>query len=227
VSNDVELRNATDDTIADNPSVSNNEITLTASPSTSTVYLDGQVTVRSPNVNTDKDYQFTINASDVEQDAVQTETITVLNDPLSVSSATAFEPTSVDEETEQRYRFNYSFGGVDTGNDTTYSIAVPSEFTIEGSDISVKNASGQELTSSVSQSGNTLELTTGTDTETVYLDGSVNLTSPAVPEGQEQADYDLTVSASDNSRNVDTTETITVNFQGGQPGDPELESAIQ
>jgi PGF-CTERM protein len=230
----VELQNATGDVLNDTQSADSNgrEITLSANADTENVFLDGTIDIRSPSVNSDQRSRFKLNASDADGENNINETIEVINDPLAVSSITSLNPTSdVDEETERQYDFNYTFTGVTTADDTNYTVDVPSEFSIEDSDVAVKNASGDQLTDSVQQSGNELILTTGTNTERVYLDGSVNLTSPAVPEGKEQADYDITLRATEQtlppSRSVETTETVTIDFVGGQAGDPELESAIQ
>ncbi|WP_336024563.1 BGTF surface domain-containing protein [Halobellus salinisoli] len=222
---DVEMKNESGAVLETN-TTAENTIEIASTEPTETMYLAGTVALTSPAVDADTTTYLKINATDDDGEFSVEDELVIENDPLEIDS-TAFEPTEVDQETENRHAFNYSFTGVNRSDDTTYSIDAPAEFTIESYDIVVENASGDELTSTVQESDNTLELTTGSDTERVYLNGSVNLTSPPVPEGSETADYDVTIGASDAGRNTDTTETITVLYEGGQPGDPEFLSATQ
>jgi len=224
---DVEVKNETGTVLSNTTTTPNdNSVELTTTEPTSTLYFDGTVEITAPEVDADTDRTIKINATDGDGQTGTSSTLTVINDPLEVDS-TSFSPTQVDQETETRYTLNTSFTGVNKSDDTTYSIAVPSEFDIEGWDLTVENATGTELTNTVQQSGNTLELTTSSDTERTYLNGTLNLTSPTVPEGSEEATYDLTVGASENGRSDEVTQTITVDYVGGQPGDPEFLSATQ
>lgn len=224
---DVEMKNASG-TVLNTTVRAGDELRVSATPSTETVYLAGTVELTVPNVPSDRDYTLKINASDNDDtNEYLQDTLTVENSPLGVTAIQRFEPRTVDGQTENRHTFNYSFSGVDAGDSTTYAVEIPSEFTIENYDIAVENASGEVLTNSVTESGNTLSLTATSGTSTVYLNGSVNLTSPAVPEGQEQATYDIAFNASEGGRSASTTETVTVQFVGGQPGDPSFLKAVQ
>jgi surface glycoprotein (TIGR04207 family)/PGF-CTERM protein len=229
VGHDIVVKNATGAelgaTVTDDPRTLSFEVNST----TETVYFDGSVTLDSPSVETDQNYTIKFNGTDEDGDVASAqEEITVENVPGTLSIGDGgFSPTEVDQETENRHEFNYSIDGLDTNEDSTFEIDVPSEFTIESHDVVVKNATGSEL-GSLTESDNTLTYTDQLSTESAYLAGSLNLTSPAVPEGQENATYDVAVDVSDDGgRSVSATEGITVEYVGGQPGDPEFLSAIQ
>ncbi|WP_435184826.1 BGTF surface domain-containing protein [Halobellus sp. EA9] len=207
-----------------------NELRVVGNSSTSTVYLAGSVTLTSPSVESDTDYTVDFTGTDDDGDSQSTsETLTVEDvPPLQISSIQAFDPTTVNGSTENTHRFNYSFTGVNTSVATKFEMDVPDEFTIEQENLVLRNASGGEVNSNPSQMGNSLTFREQVSTETAYLTGSIDLTSPAVPEGEESTQYTLSVNGTDpNGKSALTQETLTVEFDGGQPGTPSFESAIQ
>ncbi|WP_136361791.1 DUF7827 domain-containing protein [Halobellus limi] len=196
---------------------------------TTTVYLDGSLTLESPSIDSDQQYNIKFNGTDDDGDTQSlNEEISVQN--FGVTTVSQFDPVDdIPEETENEHTFNYSFTGVNTSDDTEVSLSVPGEFTVEETNFALEDADGNVLNDSVEQSDNSLSLVANAPpTETIYLSGSVNLTSPPVPEGQEEEQYTLDIEASDTQgRSASTSETLTVNYQGGQPGDPEFLSATQ
>ncbi|WP_144904324.1 DUF7827 domain-containing protein [Halobellus captivus] len=214
-----------DATVTDDPRTLSFDVNST----TETVYFDGSVTLENPSVETDEDYILKFNGTDDDGDSASVdETLTVENVPgaFAIGSEEPFDPSTVEQDTENQHTFNYSIRGIDTSEETTFEINVPSELSIESSDVVVKNASGAEL-GSLTESGNTLSYSDTVSTESAYLAGSVNLTSPTVPEGEEEVTYNLTVEVSDPARSQSTDEELTVEYEGGQPGDPEFLSATQ
>ncbi|MFB6091430.1 MAG: BGTF surface domain-containing protein [Haloquadratum sp.] len=226
---DVAVKNGTGAVVNESEVVSGTTITLVANTSTTTAYLNGTVTLTSPGVDTDQSYDVVFEASEpVDGSASTTATIDVADTTLDVSTVSQLDPLTVDEQTERRYTLNYSYTDVDTSGETTVSLSVPGEFTIESEQLVMKNASGGVLNSSATESANQLFLSATPSTSTVYLAGSVNLTSPAVPDGQETKDYTLEINGTDNDGDtVQATETVTVEFTGGKQGSPEFLSAIQ
>ena len=208
----VEMQNASGSVLNTTTEVGD-QLRVTANSSTTTVYLSGSVELTTPAVSSETEYTIKVNATDNDgTTASYDDTLTVTNSDLTISPASgeSFDPTEVDQETENRHTFNYSITGVDPGDTTDYSLTIPSDFSIEGYDIAVENASGEVLTDSVGESGDTLSLSTTSDTSTTYLNGSVNLTSPAVPGGQEQETYTdgVTISASDDSGSETRSESV-------------------
>ena len=74
------------------------------------------------------------------------------------SDVTSITPSSVSENTQQSYSFNYSFTGVNTSGETTLSFSVPGEFDIDSHSVEMQNASGEELNTTV-LAGNELQVT--------------------------------------------------------------------
>ncbi|MFA1612173.1 DUF7827 domain-containing protein [Halobellus rubicundus] len=225
------MKNESGAVLNDSAVIRGNRLRISATPSTETVYLAGTVDITSPAVGSDTQYTIKVNASDNDgTTASYDDTLTVTNSDLQVSSVSgsSFSPTTVDQETEYRHTYNYSVSGVDPSDSTDYSITVSNDFTVESYDLTVKNASGEVLTDSSGQ-GSLPTLTATSGTETVYFNGTVNLTSPAVPEGQEEETYTngVTIDASDDDRDATATEDLTVQFVGGAEGSPRFLSAIQ
>ncbi|SDX99546.1 DUF7827 domain-containing protein [Halobellus clavatus] len=227
----VVLVNETGGTIDDNPTVqSDNNVTLSGSSATSTVYLRGEIDLRSPSVNSDQTYNPEVTASDNDGSAsIQGSGIDILNDPLAVTDGpTEFSPSEGVEETTTQHNFNYTFTGVDTSADTTFSLSVPAEFTIEQENVVLRDADGTVVNSSADIVGDSVEIVDTPNTETVYLAGTVNVTSPAVPEGTEEIQELVKINASDSqTRSTGTSAELRVPYSGGSPGDPEFLSAIQ
>ncbi|MFB6252434.1 MAG: BGTF surface domain-containing protein [Halobellus sp.] len=227
----VVLVNETGGTINNTPTVqSDNNVTLSGNSSTSTVYLRGSIDLSSPSVNSDQTYTPEVTASDNDGSASTVgSSITVENvPPLQVTEENAFQPNTVNGSTENTHRFNYSFTGVNTSVLSKFVIEVPSEFSYESDDVVLRNASGGLVSDTPSRSGTTFTFNEQPSTETVYLTGNVNLTSPAVPSGQESSQYTLNINGTDpNGKSASLSDTITVNYQGGSPGDPEALNAIQ
>ena len=228
--NNVVLVNETGGTIDGNPTVqSDNNVTLSGSSATSTVYLRGEIDLRSPSVNTNQTYNPAVTASDNDGSASVTgSSITVTNSPLAVSAVDQFSNLTVTEETTTQHSFNYTFTDINTSADTTFSLSVPAEFTIEQEDVVLRDAGGASINSSADIASNSVEIVDSPSTGTVYLTGTVDVTSPAVPGGQEILKELIKINASDSqSRSTGTTEDITVEIDGGAPGDPEFLNAIQ
>ena len=207
------------------------EVSVSANPPTNVVYISGMITISTPPLNGDISEDIIISGTDNDGDSASTEvTVTVENDDLTVSSpgsgSGSFSPETVVEETTNRHDFNYTYNGVSVQSKTTFQLSGPSGSTITATDLAVTNASGTVLNRTPDVSGNSLSIVADSSTATAYLNGSINLTSPALPEDQESVTYDITASATD-VQSGSTTDPLTVNFEGGQAGDPELESAIQ
>ena len=210
----------------------NDTIEVTATPGTSTVYLSGGAKITTPSVNKDDDKAVNINGSDNDGDTTgTTATLTVENAPVEVLQTNigtnALDPSRVDEQTNNRHSFNYTFRNISVQSSTTFSVTGPSGSTITSADLAVQNASGENITTSPSISGNKLTISADSSTSTAYLAGSFNLTSPEVPEGQEQKTYNVDINSTDPGGSGSATALLQVDFVGGQAGDPELESAIQ
>ncbi|MGQ4556321.1 DUF7827 domain-containing protein [Halobellus sp. GM3] len=220
------VRNATGSELDATRTDSGDELAFEVNSTTSTVYFNGTVTLTAPSVSSDRDYDVTFTGEDDDSDS-STETVALTVADFSVSTQT-FDPAEVDQETENEHTLNYSITGINTSDNTKFSLTVPSEFDIGTYDIEVKDADGTVLDDSPSESGNTLTMSANPSTETAYLAGSINLTSPAVPEGQEEETYPFTAEASDtNGRSDSVDEDITVRYVGGVAGAPEFESAVQ
>ena len=199
---------------------------------TETVYLSGSIKATNPSVDGDTDGTIEIDGTDNDGDtASERVTVTIQNDDLTVSStgtgSGSFTPDNVVEETTNRHTFNYTYEGVSVQSETTFRLSGPSGSTITDTDLAVTDASGTVLNRTPDVSGNSLSIVADSSTSTAYLNGSINLTSPTLPPDQEQRSYDITASATDSGGSGSTTDPLQVTFEGGQAGDPELESAIQ
>ena len=227
------MENASGSRIADASVNSNNDtIEVTATPGTSTVYLTGGVEITTPSVDSNVDKTVNIDGSDNDGETANTSaTLRIENGPVEVINTNigtnALDPSRVDEQTNNRHSFNYTFKNISVQSSTTFSVTGPSGSTITSADLAVQNASGENISTSPSINGNTLTISADSSTSTAYLAGSFNLTSPAVPEGQEQKTYDVDISSTDPGGSGSATALLNVDFVGGQAGDPELESAIQ
>ncbi|RLM56958.1 PGF-CTERM sorting domain-containing protein [Halobellus sp. Atlit-31R] len=222
----VEMQNASGDVI-DTASVSGDAVEVTATPNTTQVFLAGDVTLTAPDPASDTEYRLKINSTDNDgTSANTTDTLTVDAD-IGISSEAGLNPTAVDESTETQHTFNYSVRGLNTSRDTTFSLSVPNNVTVETEDVAVKDAGGAVVNDSADQSATSVTLVASPSTSTAYLAGSVNLTSPAVPDDREQASFDVTVDADDGEDSASLAETVQVNFSGGAPGDPTFEDAVQ
>ena len=211
----------------------NDSIEVTATPGTSTVYLSGSAKITTPSVNND-DVPKIINIDGSDNDdetANTTATLSIENAPVEVlqtnPGTNALDPSKVDEQTNNRHSFNYTFNNISVQSSTTFSVTGPSGSTITSADLAVQNASGENISTSPSINGNKLTISADSSTSTAYLAGSFNLTSPAVPEGQEQKTYNVEINSTDPGGSGSATALLQVDFVGGQAGDPELESAIQ
>jgi len=205
----------------------NDTVAVTATPSTNTVYLSGSAKIRAPSVDSQTDYTVDISGTDNDGDTTNTTApLRVDNTALTAGTVSQFDPDTVEERTTNQHSFNYSFDGVSGSSDTTFELSAESG-TITDTDLAVKDASGATLNASPEVSENSLRIVANSSTSRAYLAGTINLTSPEVPTGQESGTYDITASASETGRSDSVTNPLTVTFQGGQPGDPELESAIQ
>ena len=205
----------------------NDTVAVTATPSTNTVYLSGSAKIRAPSVDSQTDYTVDISGTDNDGDTTNTTApLRVDNTALTAGTVSQFDPDTVEERTTNQHSFNYSFDGVSGSSDTTFELSAESG-TITDTDLAVKDASGATLNASPDVSENSLRIVANSSTSRAYLAGTINLTSPEVPTGQESGTYDITASASETGRSDSVTNPLTVTFQGGQPGDPELESAIQ
>ena len=224
---DVEMKNASG-TVLETNTTAGNTISVTNATPASTVYLNGSVTISTPAVDSETQNPIEFNATDNDGTTASTsETFTVTNDPLEASNVSQFSPPAVDENTNNQHEFNYSFENLSTGTDTTFSLSGPSGSTITATDLEIVDPSGSTLNASPDVSSNTLSIVDDSGASTAYLTGSINLTSPEVPADQESATYDITANASDDGGSDSVTNPLTVEFVGGQAGDPELESAIQ
>ncbi|GGJ13062.1 hypothetical protein GCM10008995_23600 [Halobellus salinus] len=203
-------------------------VSVSSNPPTDVVYVSGILTVASAPVDRDTTSDITINGTDNDgDDASKTEQFTIENTALTASTVSSFSPNKADEQTTNQHAFNYSFTNLSTG-DTTFELSGPSGSTITDTDLEITDPSGTTLNATPDVSGNSLSIVDDTGASTVYLVGTVNLTSPEIPEDQEDKTYDVTASANDPGGSASVTNPLTVEFVGGgQPGDPELESAIQ
>jgi len=203
-------------------------VSVSSNSPTDTVYLSGVLTISSPSVDNGITRDVTISGSDNDGDAASTTVpFSIENTALTAGTVSSFDPSTVDEQTTNQHSFNYSFGSLST-SDTTFSLSGPSGSTITGSNLEIKDPSGTTLNASPDVSGNSLSIVDDTGASTVYLNGTIDLTSPEVPEDKETETYDITASATDPGGSGSVTNTLTVEFVGsGQAGDPELESAIQ
>ena len=210
----------------------NDTIEVTDTPGTSTVYLSGSAKITTLSVDGDVDETVNINGSDNDgETANTTATLSIENAPVEVLKTNigtnGLDPSRVDEQTNNRHSFNYTFRNISVQSSTTFSVTGPSGSTITSADLAVQNASGENISTSPSISGNTLTISADSSTSTAYLAGSFNPTSPEVPEGQEQKTYNVDIDSTDPGGSGSATALLTVDFVGGQAGDPELESAIQ
>ena len=210
---------------------SGDSLSFEVNSTTSTVYLDGNASLETPAVDSDQTYNVTFVGEDDDGGSSSLDVpITVENVPdLQISNQTAIDPDRVNQETENEHTFNYSVTGINTTDNTKFGLTIPSDFTVGTYDIAVKDANGTVVEDSVSESGDTtLTLTASPSTEQAYLAGSVNLTSPAVPEDQEEEAHTFTAEVSDSDDRSDSiNHDVTVEYAGGQPGDPEFLSATQ
>ena len=188
-------------------------IEANATPSTSTVYLAGTVTVTTPSVdgNTDKDITITGTDNDGTSDTLP-DTITVQETDLAVSSSGSapepFSPTKVEEESFTQYMFNYSFTNVNTTatSSTDLSLSVPNALSISSADIRMKDSGGGSLDSVIgSNPGQTITLSSNSPTETVYISGSIKVTNPSVDDPT-----DVTVYINGTNDGDDASEPVTV-----------------
>ena len=204
------------------------EVSVSSPSPTNVVYISGSITISTPSVDNDISRDITISGSDNDDDTAETTTtLTVSDTALTASTVSPFDNRTVDERTTNQHKFNYSFTGLSTTSDTTFRLSGPSGSTITDTDLAVKDASGATLNTTPDVSGNGLTIVANSGTSTAYLAGSIDLTSPELPEDQESRTYDIIANATSAGNTASVTNPFTVSFAGGQAGDPGLESAIQ
>ena len=206
------------------PSNPGQTVSVSSDSPTETVYLNGSMKLTVPSVDGDTDETISISGTDNDGETASTDvTLTIKDTALTASTVSSFSPEEVTQNTNTQHTFNYSFTGLSTNSDTTFQLSGPSGSTITDTDLELKDASGATVNTTPDVSGNSLTIVDTPGTSTAYLNGSIDLRSPEIPENQESRTYDITASADTAS----VTNTLNVTFEGGQAGDPELESAIQ
>ena len=203
-------------------------VSVSSNNPTDIVYISGILTISSSSVDGETTSDITISGTNDGDTASTTVPFTIENTALTADTVSQFDPNTTDEQTTNQHSFNYSFSNLSTTSDTTFSLSGPSGSTITDTDLEIKDPSGATLNTTPDVSDHSLSIVDDTGASTVYLAGTINLTSPEVQENKETETYDITASADDPGGSASVTNTLTVGFVGsGQPGDPELESAIQ
>ena len=128
---------------------------------------------------------------------------------VSAVSGQAFSPTTVDEDTTNPHSFNYSFTGVNTSDNTTLRLSFPSDFTVDSVNAQMEDASGSQIAdAAINSSSDGIEVTGNSSTTTVYLSGTVDVSTPSVSSDTSE-DVDITARDNDGTTAI-RTETVTV-----------------